>query len=63
MTDADIHPPDGEESRIALDHVTIENPDAPDECAMFPRDASEDEMQTAWISAYDDSFVNLETMR
>ncbi|ELY70903.1 DUF7511 domain-containing protein [Natrinema versiforme] len=63
MTDADFHAPDSEEPTTALDHVTIENDDAPDECAIFPYDASEDELMTAWISAYDGSFVALESMR
>ncbi|WP_226481220.1 DUF7511 domain-containing protein [Natrinema amylolyticum] len=63
MTDADFHAPDSEEPTAELDHVTIENDDAPDECAIFPHEASEDEQMTAWISAHDDSFVSLESMR
>ncbi|OVE84873.1 DUF7511 domain-containing protein [Natronolimnobius baerhuensis] len=43
--------------------VTVENDDAPDECAIFPDDASEDELMTNWISAQSDSFVALESMR
>ncbi|QCS43654.1 hypothetical protein [Natrinema versiforme] len=63
MTDADFHAPDSKEPTTELDHVTVENDDAPDECAIFPHEASEDELRTAWISAYDDSFVALESMR
>ncbi|AFO59233.1 hypothetical protein [Natrinema sp. J7-2] len=63
MTDADCHTPDGEEPTAEFDHVIVENDDAPDECALFPHAASEDELTTAWIAAYDDSFVALESMR
>ena len=50
-------------SPTELDHVTVENDDAPDECAIFPREASEDELDRRWIVAYDDGFVSLESMR
>lgn len=63
MTDADFHRPDTEEPTAALDHVTVENDGAPDECAIFPRDASEEVLMTAWISAHGDAFVDLESMR
>ncbi|WP_254522832.1 DUF7511 domain-containing protein [Natrinema caseinilyticum] len=63
MTDADVHPSDTEEPTLEFDHVTVENDHAPDECAIFPRDASEDVLMTAWISAHDDSFVDLESIR
>ncbi|WP_121742136.1 DUF7511 domain-containing protein [Natronorubrum halophilum] len=61
-TDADIHPP-ADEPPIELDHATIENEDAPDECAIFPREATEEELMTNWITAHDDSFVSLTSMR
>ncbi|WP_226005463.1 DUF7511 domain-containing protein [Natrinema salinisoli] len=63
MTDADFHSPTTEEPPVELDHVTVEPDDAPAECAIFPCGASEDELMTAWISAHDDSFVDLESMR
>lgn len=63
MTDADVHPPDSAEPPAEFDHVTVEHDDAPDECAIFPREASEDELLTTWISAHDGSFVGLESMR
>ncbi|PCR92317.1 DUF7511 domain-containing protein [Natrinema ejinorense] len=63
MTDADVHLPDSEEPTVQLDHVTIENDNAPDECAIFPHGASEDELMTNWITAHDDSFVDLQSMR
>lgn len=63
MTDADLHRPDSEEQQTVLEHVTVENDDAPDECAIFPRDADEDVLMTTWISAHDDSFVDCESMR
>lgn len=46
-----------------LVHVTVENDDAPDECAIFPANASEAELMTNWVTAQDDSFVSLESMR
>ncbi len=63
MTDADFHPPDTEAPITDLEHVTVENDDAPDECAIFPRDATEDVLTTTWISAHEDSFVDLESIR
>lgn len=60
--DADTDSPT-DASPTELDCVTIENEDAPDECALFPREASEDELEGAWIVAYDDGFVPLESMR
>ncbi|SDJ99672.1 MULTISPECIES: DUF7511 domain-containing protein [Natronorubrum] len=61
-TDGDTQsPPD--EPTTELDHVTVENDDAPNECAIFPREASEEALMTNWISAHEDSFVALESMR
>ena len=48
---------------LELDVVTVENDEAPDECAIFPRNADEDELMTTWISAHEESFVSLESMR
>lgn len=59
----DVTPPVTDEPPIELDHVTVENDDAPNECAIFPREASEDQLMTTWISAHDESFVALESMR
>ncbi|ELY42892.1 DUF7511 domain-containing protein [Natronorubrum tibetense] len=61
-TDDDAQsPPD--EPTTELDHVTVENDDAPNECAIFPREASEEALMTNWISAHEDSFVAVESMR
>lgn len=46
-----------------LDHVTIDNGEEADECAIFPADAPEEELMTNWISAIEGSFVDLESMR
>ena len=60
----DAHTPaPTDESSAELDHVTVENDDAPDECAIFPREASEAELMTTWITACEDSFVSLDSMR
>jgi len=62
-SNTDITPPVADEPPIELDHVTVENDDAPNECAIFPRAAPEEQLMTTWISAHDDSFVALEAMR
>lgn len=54
---------DLDQSEFELDHITVENDDAPDECAVFPREATEEELMTAWITAQEGSFVDLESMR
>ncbi|AFZ72255.1 DUF7511 domain-containing protein [Natronobacterium gregoryi] len=63
--ETDTRPSDGgpEPPAIELDHVTVENDDAPDECAVFPKDASEEQLLSSWIAAHEHSFVDLETMR
>lgn len=67
--DADTRPsgidtgPDPDEPSAELDHVTIENETAPDECAIFPSRATEDELAGNWISASEGSFVDLESIR
>lgn len=45
-----------------LEHVTVENDGAPDECALFPCGATETELHTTWITAQEGSFVDLESM-
>ena len=62
-TDSDIEARPPTEPTTALDHVTIENEDAPDECALFPRESSDLDQMTNWIVAHDDAFVDLTTMR
>ncbi|SDQ29670.1 DUF7511 domain-containing protein [Natronobacterium texcoconense] len=61
----DTGPADGspDDCTLELDHVTVENDDAPDECAVFPREASEEELMNCWIVAQEHSFVDLESMR
>lgn len=68
MTDANANNVDArrtttEDPAFELDHVTIENENAPNECAIFPRDATEEELMTNWIEAHDEAFVDLESMR
>ena len=62
MTDADTSHPDSTEPTFELDHVVVENDDAPNECAIFPLEASETELLTAWISAHEGAYVALESM-
>ena len=63
MTPDAEHPRPTDASPIELDHVTVENEDAPDECAIFPREASEEQLDTQWIVALEDGFVSLDSMR
>ena len=46
-----------------LEHVTIEPENAPPECAIFPREGTEAELLSQWITAQGGSFVSLESMR
>ena len=46
-----------------LEHITVENDDAPDECAIFPCEATENELLTTWVTAQEGSYVDLESIR
>ena len=46
-----------------LEHITVENEDAPDECAIFPCDATENELLTTWVTAQEGSYIDLESIR
>lgn len=46
-----------------LEHVTVENENAPDACTMYPRECSESEMATHWVTALEGSFVAVSEMR
>ncbi|SDY36394.1 hypothetical protein SAMN04487946_11291 [Halobellus clavatus] len=37
--------------------------DAPDECTLYPADATPSELPTTWISAKEGSYVSLDEMR
>jgi hypothetical protein len=68
MPNANANTPDTrwipiENPPLELDHVIIENDGGPDECAIFPRHATEGELVTNWIEAHDDAFVALDSMR
>lgn len=52
-----------DDAAIRLEHVTVENEDAPDACTMYPRECSESEMATHWITALEGSYVALEDVR
>lgn len=54
---------DSESPKRGFDYVTIENDDTPNECAIFPRTATKEELMTIWVAAHGDSFVDLESMR
>ncbi|QCW05296.1 hypothetical protein [Natrinema pallidum] len=44
-------------------HVVVENTDAPDELAVFPREGDADELAATWITATGTAFVSLELAR
>lgn len=62
-TDTDIEPHRPDEPELELDHATVENEDAPDECVLFPRESSDLDLMTNWVVAYDDSFVTRTAMQ
>jgi len=62
MTNADTTLPDSTEPTFELDHIVVENDDGPNECAIFPPEAEETELLTAWISAHEGAYVDLESM-
>ncbi|MFB6097481.1 MAG: hypothetical protein ABEJ74_08845 [Haloferacaceae archaeon] len=47
----------------ALRAVVTEYGDHPDECTLYPTDATEAELVTTWITAEGDAFVDLEAVR
>ncbi len=55
--------PPADEPISEIDHITVENDDEPNECALFPASASESELMTTWISAQEGSFVDLASSR
>ncbi|WP_263020448.1 DUF7511 domain-containing protein [Natronobiforma cellulositropha] len=46
-----------------FEHVIVMSDDEPAECTIFPRDCTDEEILTTWVSAQSGSFVALETMR
>lgn len=48
---------------ITLEHVTVEYENAPGACTVYPRDCSEADLTTRWITAKEGSFVDLEERR
>ncbi|SFG59584.1 hypothetical protein SAMN04488063_2530 [Halopelagius inordinatus] len=51
-----VSPPDYEATVVSYD-------DEPDECTIYPADATEDELVTTWISAKSGSYVSLADAR
>lgn len=47
----------------AFEHAVVENEEGVPECTIFPQDCDEDEILTRWVTATDDAFVSLETVR
>ncbi|WP_311170678.1 DUF7511 domain-containing protein [Halobellus ordinarius] len=65
--DVDI-PRIGPASEVDLPEQTClarieEYDDAPDECTIYPADATPAELTTTWISATEESYVALDAMR
>jgi hypothetical protein len=57
---ADYHRPYGPPVLLS---TVVHYEDAPDECTLYPRDATEAELVTTWLTAREGSFVALEDMR
>ena len=43
--------------------VVVEYDDKPDECTIYPPNATEERLVTTWLSAGGDAFVGLDEMR
>lgn len=48
-----------DETSSALEHVTVELDDGSSECTIFPRDCSEAEILTQWVTAGEGAYVSL----
>ena len=60
MPDSPFGPKPSEPARVAR----VESyEDGPDECTIYPADASADALTTTWITARGDAFVRLDAMR
>lgn len=65
---ADTDPVTGEErsdtdERESLRAAVVHNDDDPDRRTVYPADADEDELLTHWLTANENSFVNLRELR
>lgn len=53
-----------DEDQADLEHIRVRNSDEPDELVIIPVDATEDELETDWITATGaESFVSLDDAR
>lgn len=63
MPETSSHTEHSTDAASHLEHVTVENEGAPDACTMYPRECSESEMPTHWITALEGSYVSVAEMR
>lgn len=52
----------GEVHSTAFTGVVVPYDDAPDELTIYPTDATDEELLTTWVSAQEDSYVDLSEM-
>lgn len=45
--------------RSRVSTVVIENSNSPDECVLYPSDATDEELETVWIVAEEGNYVRL----
>ncbi|WP_396613053.1 hypothetical protein ACH9L7_07255 [Haloferax sp. S1W] len=60
------HTPDADSDQRPRPRLTarvVVHDNGESECTFHPVDATPEELLTTWITAFDDSFVDLETMR
>lgn len=62
VSDGDTLESDTEPAQV-LEHVTAEYEDGPDACTMYPRNCTDHEIATHWITAETGSYVDLSDMR
>jgi hypothetical protein len=54
---------DATEDLPQYDAVVVAYDDSPDECTIFPADATDEELVTTWMTAEAGSYVSLDEMR
>lgn len=54
---------DAKTSSVSLDSIVVSNDDEPDECTLYPREATGIDLMTRWMTAREGSYVDLESAR
>ncbi|WP_276299325.1 DUF7511 domain-containing protein [Halorussus lipolyticus] len=63
QTDDPLADPAPADRPSPLTAVVVERDDDADECTLYPADADDEDLVTEWITAEEDSYVALDSMR